>query len=189
MKSKRKPTRILPPADYLGQCLRYNRKTGEFRWKTRPREHFSTDGDCSKWNTRYAGTIAGNISAYGYRIIKIGQLYRAPRIAWKLMTGEEPPEMLDHKDGNRANDSWKNLRIATQTEQNWNTHTRECVSGYRGVSRNGKKWKAQISIDGRIQHIGTFDTPENASVAYEIAAKKVHDRFYRPKNQPDLKRR
>jgi hypothetical protein len=179
MKSKRKPTRILPSIEFIRACLSYDHLTGEFWWKPRPREHFDTDGAFKRWNTRYASTIAGNISVHGYRIIKIGQLYRASRIAWKLMTGDEPPEMLDHKDGNRANDAWLNLRVATQTEQNWNRIPRECVSGYRGVSPNGKRWKAQISIDGRIRHLGSYDTPEDAAAVYEAVALTVHRKFYR----------
>src|SRR4029077_7724268 len=157
----RKPTRTLPSFAYLRQCFNYNRRSGLIHWKERPREHFSTDGDWKKWNTRYAGTIAGNITVHGYRCIAIGhRIYRSPRIIWKLVTGEEPPEQIDHKDTNSLNDAWANLRIATQPEQSQNTSIRtDNTSGYRGVSRNGKKWKAQIGIDNAIRHLGTFDTP------------------------------
>lgn len=177
--------RILPPAEFLHECFIYSHRSGELRWKTRPIDHFTEEWLCRRWNTRYAGTIAGNINVHGYRIVKVDRLYPAHRIVWKMVTDEEPPEMLDHIDGDRLNNAWKNLRVATQTEQNWNTRTRECVSGYRGVSRNGKHWKAQISIGGVIRHLGTFDTPDEASAVYQAYARAVHGKFYRSRNPPD----
>lgn len=183
MKSRRKPTRILPPADFLRECFTYNRKNGGLRWKARPRKHFNTDGDWSKWNTRYAGAVAGNISVHGYRIVAVGhRLYRAQRLVWKMMTGEEPPEQVDHKDGDPLNNRWANLRAASQTESNWNSRTRKCVSGRRGVSRNGSsRWMAQITIAGVQHYLGTFVTIEEASAAYEAFARKLHGEFYRPR--------
>lgn len=45
-------------------------------------------------------------------------------------------------------------------------------SGYRGVSRESKtgKWYARILIGGVVRYLGTFSTPEAASVAYEEAS-------------------
>ena len=43
-------------------------------------------------------------------------------------------------------------------------------SGYRGVYSTGAKWAAQIRINGRAVHLGTFDTPQDAHRAYAIAA-------------------
>lgn len=55
-------------------------------------------------------------------------------------------------------------------------------SGYRGVYRRGKFWVAQIRINKVAKYLGTYDTPEEASVAYEKAyilhdvANKKHPR-------------
>jgi len=41
------------------------------------------------------------------------------------------------------------------------------TSGYRGVSKSGKRWVASIYAYGRSYHLGTFDTAEQAAVAYQ----------------------
>ncbi len=40
-------------------------------------------------------------------------------------------------------------------------------SKYRGVSRNGAKWQAQISVNGERRHIATRDTEEEAAREYD----------------------
>ena len=41
--------------------------------------------------------------------------------------------------------------------------------GYRGVSKNGKNFIAQIFIDSKKIYIGTYDTAKEAAVAYDRA--------------------
>jgi len=48
---------------------------------------------------------------------------------------------------------------------------RDNTSGFRGVSRKGSRWQAAIRPRGHEKqiHLGTFDTPEEASRAYQQA--------------------
>ena len=46
--------------------------------------------------------------------------------------------------------------------------------GYRGVSKHGKKFMAQISIGGKRSYIGTYDTPKEAAIAFDRAALKAN---------------
>ena len=39
--------------------------------------------------------------------------------------------------------------------------------GYRGVSKKGKKFRANIQIAGKQTYIGTYDTPSEAAIAYD----------------------
>ena len=43
------------------------------------------------------------------------------------------------------------------------------TSGYTGVYKAGKRFRAQIRIDGKIKQIGTYDTPKEAALAVDRA--------------------
>ena len=43
-------------------------------------------------------------------------------------------------------------------------------SGFYGVSRNGKRWQARISIGGKVKCLGTFDAAKDAAAAYDREA-------------------
>jgi len=46
--------------------------------------------------------------------------------------------------------------------------------GYRGVSKNGKKFRLQITIDGTQQKLGHYDTAKEAAIAYDRAVLKAN---------------
>jgi HNH endonuclease len=173
--------RVLPSQQYLRECFTYDRVTGVLRWKIRPENHFVAPIGAARANGKHAGSVAGSIDGHGYYEIGIdGHSYRLHRIIWKLVTGVEPPETIDHTDGNRSNNAWSNLRPASEREQKWNMKTRiDNRSGYRGVSADRDKWCARINVCGTYQFLGNFATAEQASSVYEAVARKLHGEFYR----------
>ena len=46
--------------------------------------------------------------------------------------------------------------------------------GYRGVSKRGKNYHAQIRIGGKVTPLGTYDTAKEAAIAYDRAVLKAN---------------
>ena len=121
------------------------------------------------------------ISAYHKIGIKNYQ-FLAHRLAWLYMNGEWPKNEIDHIDGNGLNNRWSNLRHATRAQNSTNSPAQKSNKiGLRGVHfhKGAKKWRAQICKNLKITHLGYFDTPEQASVAYQKAARVFHGEFVR----------
>lgn len=176
--------RILPTPEQLRELLRYEPETGKLFWKPRPAEMFSSLRISRTWNSRYAGKEAftskwGN----GYRRGGIFDIdYSAHRVIWAMAYGEWPQEEVDHinciKDDNRI----CNLRMATSSENKWNSRERgNNSSGFKGVSwdKFRGKWSSKISKSGKSRFLGRFGTAREAAQAYADAADEMHGEFSR----------
>ena len=128
------------------------------------------------------GVIKTCSNGNGYfQITLLGKAYLAHRLAWLYMHGKFPEEQLDHINGNKIYNRLLNLREATHAENMQNVGAqRNNKSGFKGVSyyKRYSKWRARIRADGKLTHLGHYNTPELASQAYEAAAKTIHGVFY-----------
>jgi hypothetical protein len=168
----------LPSQEFLRECFLYDPETGVLSWKVRPREHFTTNRAYGMWNTRYAGKpVCVEKSGYLY-VGLVGARFYAHRVIWKLMTGEEPPDDVDHSDRDRTNNRWSNLRKATRQQTAWNSNRTKNATGFRGVFKRGRRYGAQARINNGNVRLGYFDTPEEASAAYIEATIIMHGEFY-----------
>lgn len=127
------------------------------------------------------GIVAGTVNAQGYVQIKIdNHLYLAQRLAWWIITGEWPENDIDHKNRNKQDNRFINLREATDPENQRNRgRQKNNKSGFKGVSWNtGRKaWLAMIHDGTRNKNLGYFASRENAAIAYDVAALKYHGEF------------
>lgn len=155
----------------LRELLHYDPAMGVFTWAT-ARQGIAI------------GQAAGCIDkSTGYRRIAIdGRDYRAHRLAWLYVHGVWPDGDLDHEDTNKDHNWIDNLRPATQSQNQANTHRhRDNASGLKGVYfyRSRNRWRASISEGDQRKHLGYFDTAEEAHAAYCAAAKKIFGAFAR----------
>ena len=93
-----------------------------------------------------------------------------------MITGNEPPADIDHRDGNGLNNRWDNLREATVTQTRCNTKNRR-TSALRGAFLRGDRYIARVRLRGVSYYFGTHDTPELAHAAYIEGAKRLHEDF------------
>ena len=95
-----------------------------------------------------------------------------------------PPKgmVVDHIDGNRANNRRINLRICTLAENNRNAApSRNSTSRFKGVHWDKKsgRWVAAIYHNGRQMYLGSFDDEIEAAKAYDRKAREFFGEFAR----------
>lgn len=160
-------------AERLRQLLHYDPASGIFRW--------------IKCAGRYgripAGSIAGSPNKEGYRYITLdGVAYRACRLAFLYVTGELPRGQIDHRNRDVSDDRFDNLRDCTQSQNKSNSgFYRSNTSGHPGVrydaSKSRARYRAFITKNGKLHHIGWFLTLDEAIAARRDAAQKLHGEF------------
>lgn len=158
--------------DTLKDILKYDRKTGVFVWRKKTSRK------------TVIGREAGGIDCAGYRVIGYkGKTYYAHRLAWLYVYGYMPKQ-IDHKDGNRANNSISNLRECSSTQNIFNAKkAKNNTSGYKGVAwhKEAGKWEAYVCHNNRKKYLGLFESAESAAHAYLMEVKKIEPNFVRGK--------
>lgn len=170
-------------ADLVRSLVHYDPETGCFTWKQRGVEHFSDSyrsaaGNCSNWNSRYAGKPAfTSDNGDGYKVGTIlGAKIYAHRAAWLICFGEGPG-VIDHINGNRSDNRIENLRSVSTAENARNSSIgKNNRSGHIGVNwcKATSSWRATIWLDGSQKHLGVFDRIEDAVRARAEAAKGTY---------------
>ncbi len=154
----------------LGEMLHYDPITGEFTWLR------------SVYRVK-RGDLAGSFDKDGYVLIKLDQkTYKAHRLAWLYMTGAWPTDEIDHRDLNKSNNAWANLRAATKSQNMGNISVRSnSQTGVKGVQFDGRRgyYYATIIVDRRKRWLGSFPDAASASAAYSKAATQLRGEFAR----------
>jgi hypothetical protein len=130
-----------------------------------------------------AGDVAGYINGKGYVNLRVdGMQYQAHRLACLYMTGTMPDLDIDHIDLVKTNNTWRNLRPATQALNNANKAIQSNNRvGYKGVSlhNGGPKYRSDVKVNGKKKYLGCFYTAEEAHAAYVKAANDMYGEYAR----------
>jgi hypothetical protein len=157
-------------AERLREVLSYDPLTGRFTWIVQKRG-------------QPFGAMAGTVNSSGYVVIEIDdKLYLAHRLAWLHVTGNWPPNRIDHQNRIKSDNRWTNLRDATPSQNAGNSGV--CInnkSGIKGVCfvASTGKWQAQIKVFGKQTYLGQYEHIEDARDAYTSAARKHFGEFAR----------
>lgn len=155
----------LPSIALLRRMLDYDQKTGVLRWKVKPQLGID------------AGAIAGSLGADGYITVRVkGSQVKAHRAAFAIVKGRWPKWHLDHRDNDKTNNRWRNLREATTSQNACNRQRANAnnATGSLGVHcrADGHGFTARISI-----HLGTFKSFHAAVRARHRAEELLHGEF------------
>lgn len=143
----------------LTEVLAYEPSTGVFTWIEPP-----------KTKPYLLGKQAGTIDAYGYRYIRVdGIVIAAGRLAWFYVTGEWPLGQVDHRNRNRDDNRWKNLRDLTASQ---NQHNR----GFSGVSwlSSKRRWRVVLRLESQSYYGGRHQCFGAALAARNALKRKLH---------------
>tara|TARA_R100001369_G_C3214878_1_gene148791 strand:+ start:42 stop:539 length:498 start_codon:yes stop_codon:yes gene_type:complete len=153
--------------DLLNELFTYDRETGKLYWKS-ARQGVTV------------GKEAGALDKEGYSILRINyKRYRTHRVVFLMHKGYLPV-VLDHIDGDRANNRLDNLRPASLSQNQYNRKlNKNNKSGFKGVSYNSRSKMFYASIRHQTQRIflGSYNTPEEADAVVRAAREELHGNF------------
>lgn len=176
---RRSDIKPLPSLERLNELLSYDEGSGVLIWKILPATSRSNIGR----NNKCGGKVAGTVSERGYLVVGIGRVYYlAHRIIWKMKTGSDPADIVDHEDGDRLNNRWLNLREAANGQNIQNSKLRkDNSSGVKGVHWDAKHkaWRAVLTTNGHSVRLGRFKSLEKATSVIAQARMKSHAEFAR----------
>ena len=156
--------------DELKHWLWYEPETGIFRWRYGTRN-----------KTKKPWDVAGCKSNTGYVHITLkNKTYRAHRLAWMYMTGNEPDALIDHVNQDKTDNRWSNLRTANAKQNQWNTAIRiDNKSGIKGIHfcKTWERWIASVRVNGVRHHIGRYENLNEATSAVIEFRKKHHGEY------------
>lgn len=114
-----------------------------------------------KWNLMGSG--------YAMTYDSDGRIVTMHRMLLGLVSGDK--RVADHINGDQLDNRRSNLRIATHASnlRNVKKQRRNNSIGYMGVRKTtvADRWIARCTFEGKVRHLGTFKTPEDAARAFD----------------------
>lgn len=159
-------TRKEPPTQSVLRKLFFLDFEGHLRWAGNRDSQGIREGD--------SAIIPGQ-DGYGH-VNMFGKKWKAHILVYVYANGPIPPDTeVDHRDRDRMNNTPENLRAIPKelnmvNREGWNK------AGDRGVTKlPSGRFKANITVDKKTRHLGTYDTQDEAAEAYKLAAKTLYE--------------
>lgn len=132
-----------------------------------------------RWYASYRPSIKGYYAVGDTQINGRRLSVLMHRIVLARMIGREllRNEHTDHINHNTLDNRRSELRLASPTENCLNSIHKVGKTGYRGVTKEGGVYKAQISHNMIKIGIGRYDTPLDAAIAYDKKATELKGEF------------
>ena len=166
--------RTLPEIADLHRVLRLDPETGKLYNRV----------DRGRNGRSPAGAEAGSLHKNGFiELMVLGQRIKGHRVAFALHHGRWPEKLIDHINGDPADNRPCNLREATETENRRNQGIgKRNKSGIKGVHWRADRnwWQAHINIGKKCMYIGRYHSLEEAEFAYNSTAHWYFGEFARP---------
>jgi hypothetical protein len=100
----------------------------------------------------------------GYKVETI-YLHKFIADKWLAHKRTEEANLVGAINGNKLDCRLENLMFRSKSVMSRQRKSRS-ASGFNGVSKDGNKYRAVIAVDRKHIHIGMYDTPEEAALAY-----------------------
>jgi hypothetical protein len=160
--------------EFLKENFRYDPNTGDFYWI----KHSVTKKRNLKDPINYRDY--GGYIVVTFRHGGVQKTYKVHRLIWIYVHGKLTNQ-IDHINGIRDDNRLCNLREVTAQQNSMNKAKMPSIHNLTGVyhTANKKRWMAQIAFQNKRRHLGCFDTPEEASSAYQKAKAELFKEFAR----------
>ena len=126
--------------------------------------------------SNHDGYVRLHVSALGGRVF-------VHNIIWEMFHGKIPSGLvIDHIDGDRANNCIENLRIVSRADNGKNMKLRkDNKSGIKNVvwHKTKKKWCVSVTSNKERHFFGDYDDLELAELVAHEAREKLHKQFAR----------
>ena len=114
------------------------------------------------------------VSKYKWYIASHGYVRRTTDKLYlhRFITKPNDNEVVDHKNGNRLDNTRDNLRVCSQSYNSLNRET-------KGVRKTKYGWKFEITVDGNTYSSPNYITKNDAMIAYNRKAIEIGNGFIR----------
>lgn len=147
---------------------------------------FDYDPETGIFTDKTTGKPVGKADENGYLCVWFGgRTVGLHRLAFMWMLGHWPAHMVDHVNGNVADNRWGNLRLATPTQNAQNRKaiksSHEAKGWHKGIKLTASgRYRVSIMVDGVAYNVpGSFDSASEAEAEYRKVASRMFGQFER----------